>query len=123
MQEAKLGTKLNNPENGEKPEERTDETDISRKKLAAIMGMSISMYHETGKVNSRRWWLGKIRKRSLGSKIIDEPVSALEVSVRAQLMNLLMDLHQAFEITYIMVAHDLAVVIHMSNRIAGNVPG
>lgn len=49
--------------------------------------------------------------------ILDEPVSALDVSIRAQVMNLVKDLGAKFGLTYLLIAHDLAVVKHMSTRI------
>jgi oligopeptide/dipeptide ABC transporter ATP-binding protein len=52
-----------------------------------------------------------------GLIILDEPVSALDVSIRAQIMNLLREIQKKTNNTFLLIAHDLAVVKHMSNRI------
>jgi oligopeptide transport system ATP-binding protein len=107
---------IHNPEMA--PSEMDSRVAWLMKKVGLSAEQSMRFPHEFSGGQRQRIGIARALATNPRLVIADEPVSALDVSIQAQVINLMQDLQEEFGLTYIFIAHDLAVVEHISDRIA-----
>lgn len=107
----KMHTKLSKLERKERVRELIEKVGLSTEALRKFP-------HEFS--GGQRQRIGIARALAINPKFIiaDEPVSALDVSIQSQVLNLMMDLQDEFNLTYLFISHDLSVIKHISDRVA-----
>ena len=117
-----IGEIIAEPLNIQKRYKTQEETRAQVLKVMEVVGLNTKYYnrypHEFS--GGQRQRIGIARAIVLGPKLMvcDEPVSALDVSVRAQVLNLIQELKKKKHLTYMFISHDLSVVKYISDRIA-----
>jgi oligopeptide/dipeptide ABC transporter ATP-binding protein len=118
----RVGSIIGDPFTIHEPKTSSDQRKERVQHLMELVGLNPEHYNRFPAEFSggQRQRIGVARALALQPELIvaDEPVSALDVSVRAQVINLLADLQDEFHLTYVFITHDLSVVRHVSDRVA-----